>query len=261
VQFLDSSTVIGTAAISGGAAALTISTLVVGTHPIAAAYAGDANITGSLSNTLNQTVNAVVPGPPANLTAAAASSSQINLTWTASPTPGALYNVYASTTSGFVPSPSNRVAAGLSATAYSHTGLAASTTYYYRVTAQNSAGESAASNQASATTSAAALACHVDYSVSTQWNVGFTAAVSIKNTGTRPINGWTLTWTWSGNQQIYQAWNSNYTQSGANATLTNANWNQTIAPGATLTGAGFNASYSGSNPAPTAFFINGTRCQ
>jgi hypothetical protein len=58
-----------------------------------------------------------------------------------------------------------------------------------------------------------------------------------------------------------QSWNSNYTQSGANVTLTNASWNATIAPGATLSGMGFLASYSGTNTAPTAFHVNGTPCQ
>jgi hypothetical protein len=38
-------------------------------------------------------------------------------------------------------------------------------------------------------------------------------------------------------------------------------WNPTIAPGATLSGIGFNASYSGSNPSPTTFYINGTLCR
>jgi predicted MFS family arabinose efflux permease len=101
----------------------------------------------------------------------------------------------------------------------------------------------------------------VGYSVTTQWNNGFGTAITIKNTGTAPINSWQLTWTWAGNQQITQSWNSNYSQSGANATLTNASWNATIAAGATLSGMGFNASYSGSNQSPSVFYVNGTRCQ
>ena len=104
------------------------------------------------------------------------------------------------------------------------------------VTAQNSAGESTPSNQAGATTLASGVACHVVYTVTTQWNVGFGTAITIKNTGNTPINSWNLTWTWAGNQQITQAWNSNYTQTGQNASLTNASWNPNIAPGATLSG-------------------------
>jgi hypothetical protein len=146
-------------------------------------------------------------------------------------------------------------------TSYAHTGLAPSTTRYYLVTAQNANGESAVSNQASATTAPVTVSCKVNYTVTTQWNVGFGTAITIKNTGSAPINGWQLTWAWPGNQQITQSWNSNYSQTGQNATLTNESYNATIAAGATLSGMGFNGSYSGSNNSPTAFYVNGTRCQ
>jgi len=102
------------------------------------------------------------PSAPSNLAASAVSSSQINLTWTAS-TAGTgcsiTYNVYQSTTSGFTPSSSNQIASGVTTTSYSATGLAASTTYYYLVEGVDSAGSSAASNQASATTSATSGSC------------------------------------------------------------------------------------------------------
>ena len=260
IQFKDGSSLLGTVTVSGGSAALAISTLSVGTHSITAIYSGDANHTGSTSPVLTQTVTAPPPGAPSNLTATAASASQISLSWTASTTSGVTYNVYSSTTSGFTPSAGNRVATGVTTTSHAHTGLSPSTVHYYVVTAQNSAGESVASNQAGATTKSG-VSCHVGYTVTSQWNVGFGTAITIKNTGSQPINGWNLTWTWAGNQQITQAWNSNYTQNGKNASLTNASWNPTIAAGATLSGMGFNGSYSGTNTAPTAFYVNGTLCQ
>ena len=58
-----------------------------------------------------------------------------------------------------------------------------------------------------------------------------------------------------------QSMDSNYTQTGKNASLTNASWNPAIAAGATLSGMGFNGSYSGTNTAPTAFYVNGALCQ
>ncbi len=120
---------------------------------------------------------------------------------------------------------------------YSNTGLQPSTTYYYIVRAADSVGESGNSNRAHAKTLAGGggLSCHITYVDQNDWGSGFTGAVSIKNTGNQPINGWTLTWTWAGNQHIIQSWNSNYTQSGQNVTLTNAAWNGTINAGATLT--------------------------
>jgi endoglucanase len=95
---------------------------------------------------------ASMPAAPTSLTAAAASSSQINLNWTASSTSGVTYSVFRSTTSGFTPSLSNQVTSGVSGTTFSDTGLSASTAYYYLVKAVNCAGSSSASNQASATT-------------------------------------------------------------------------------------------------------------
>jgi sugar lactone lactonase YvrE len=257
VRFLDGTTSFGTATLASGSAALTLSTLASGVHSIIAAYSGSNNYAGSTSAALSQTV---LPAPPSKLTASAASSSKINLAWTASSTSGVAYNVYSSTTAGFTPSAANRIALGLTAASYSNTGLPASSTRYYLVTAQNSAGESAASNQASAATTAA-LSCHVAYSVTGQWNTGFGGALTIQNTGKTAISGWNLTWTWPGNQQITESWDATYTQKGANATLTNASYDATIAAGATISGIGFNASYSGANTAPSAFYVNGTLCK
>jgi FtsP/CotA-like multicopper oxidase with cupredoxin domain len=94
------------------------------------------------------------PSTPTGLGATAVSSSQINLSWTASSSSCApTYNVYRSTTSSFTPSSSNQIASGLTGTTYSDTSVSASTAYYYLVVATTSGGMSAASNQASATTS------------------------------------------------------------------------------------------------------------
>ena len=99
-----------------------------------------------------------VPSAPTGLTATASSSSAIGLSWTAVTPPAnctiSSYSVYGSTTSGFTPSSSNLIAGGVTGTTYTNTGLAASTTYYYKVEAVDADGSSAASTQASATTQA-----------------------------------------------------------------------------------------------------------
>ena len=89
------------------------------------------------------------PAAPSGLSAAAASSNQINLAWTDN----------ASTESGFRIERSTDGAnfteiatVGANTTSHPNTGLAAGTTYHYRVRAYNASGTSAYSNTASATT-------------------------------------------------------------------------------------------------------------
>lgn len=100
--------------------------------------------------------------------------------------------------------------------------------------------------------------CKVAYSVN-QWPGGFTANITITNTGTSAINGWTLKFTFPGSQQVTQGWNGTFSQSGANVTITNAGYNAAISPGGTVN-PGFNGSWSGSNPSPTSFTLNGSTC-
>ena len=107
------------------------------------------------------------------------------------------------------------------------------------------------------TQASAAPACQVAYSVN-QWNTGFTAAITITNNGS-PITSWTLAYSYTGNQALTQGWSGNWTQSGQNVTVTNANWNGSLATGGS-TQIGANFSYSGTNTAPTAFTLNGVAC-
>jgi fibronectin type 3 domain-containing protein len=123
----------------------------------------DADGTSAASAQASATTSAAsctsVPSAPAGLTATASSSSAIGLSWTAVTPPAnctiSSYSVYGSTTSGFTPSSANLIASGVTTTTYTNTGLAASTTHYYKVEAVDTDGSSAASTQASATTQAA----------------------------------------------------------------------------------------------------------
>ncbi len=108
-----------------------------------------------------------------------------------------------------------------------------------------------------ATQASAATGCRVTYTVN-QWNVGFTANLTVTNLGD-PLTSWQLRWNFAGNQQITQAWSSRFTQSGQQATLTNETWNGNLGTNAS-TNPGFNASYSGTNAIPTSFTLNGVAC-
>jgi hypothetical protein len=92
------------------------------------------------------------PAAPTNVVATGVSSTQINVTWTASTTSGVLYNVYRSTASGFTPSSANLIGTGISSTSFADIDLTAATTYYYVVEATNGAGSSVASSQATGLT-------------------------------------------------------------------------------------------------------------
>ncbi|MFI9011504.1 cellulase family glycosylhydrolase [Actinosynnema sp. NPDC053489] len=106
---------------------------------------------------------------------------------------------------------------------------------------------------------AAAQGCKVDYAVTSQWNGGFQATVKVTNLGDT-ISGWTLGVTFpNSSQRVTQGWNATWTQSGSTATATNVDWNRTLGTGGS-TDLGFVGSWSGSNPTPTSFTLNGVAC-
>lgn len=95
--------------------------------------------------------------------------------------------------------------------------------------------------------------------VKNEWNNGFTADITVTNTGSSAINGWTLTWSFSGGQQVTSAWNATVTQSGSSVTARNMSYNGSLAPGAN-TSFGFQGTHNGNNPTPSAFSLNGSAC-
>lgn len=102
--------------------------------------------------------------------------------------------------------------------------------------------------------------CHIGYKITNQWTPGFQVALSIGNTSTAAINGWTLTWTFANGQTVTQLWNGAETQSGPNVTVTNLSYNASIPAGGSYNDAGFTGTWSGTNSVPTAFALNGTPC-
>jgi titin len=108
----------------------------------------NSNGTSGFSNTANATTFPP-PAPPSNLTATAISSSRIDLAWTDNSSDEDGFKIYRSTDNvNFV----FYTTVGANVTTRSNTNLSSSTTYYYRVFAYNSGGNSADSNVASATT-------------------------------------------------------------------------------------------------------------
>ncbi|GGO12867.1 hypothetical protein GCM10010116_25870 [Microbispora rosea subsp. aerata] len=120
------------------------------------------------------------------------------------------------------------------------------------------AGVVALAGVASAGTAQAATGCAVTYTTN-DWPGGFTAAITIQNLGSA-INGWTLGFTFpDSGQRVDTGWSATFIQSGQNVTATNVDYNAVIATGGSVS-IGFNGSWSGSNPKPASFTLNGVTC-
>ena len=122
------------------------------------------------------------------------------------------------------------------------------------------AGPTAARPAPGSVPAAASVSCTATYSVVHAWPGGLQAQAVLTNTSTSPVGGWTLTWSFVGDQRVTDLWNGDFTQSGERVSVTNASYNGTIAPSASVT-IGFTASSTGSVAPPGAFRLNGTDCK
>jgi endoglucanase len=91
--------------------------------------------------------------------------------------------------------------------------------------------------------------CTATFAYASQWGNGFTANVTV-TAGSAATKTWRVTWTWGGSQAITNSWNATVTSSGTAVTATNLSYNGAIAA-AGNTAFGFQASFSGTNTAPT----------
>jgi hypothetical protein len=100
--------------------------------------------------------------------------------------------------------------------------------------------------------------CHVTYTPN-NYPGGFTANITLANTGMTAINGWTLQFTFPGDQKITSTWNGTTTQSGKNVSITNASYNASI-PANGSTTLGFQGTWTANKTSPASFTVNGATC-
>jgi endo-1,4-beta-xylanase len=218
---------------------------------------GNSNVTVSHgSSSSGNTVTVTNPGSQSG-TVGTAASDQVRatdsggqaLTYSASGLPAGL-SINSST--GLISG--TPTAAGTSAvtvTAKDSTGASGSAAFSWTIAASSGGGGGGGGGGG---------ACHVAYSTTSQWTGGFTASVTINNTSASAISGWTLQFTFPGDQKITSSWNTgSNSQSGAAVTLTNASYNGAIAAGGN-TSIGFQGTWTSSDAAPTAFTLNGATC-
>ena len=156
----------------------------------------NSNGVGAPSNVDGATTGTTVPGAPTSLVATASGNTRINLSWTApasdggSPITGYKIEVSPDGNSSWTTLEANTNGP---ATTYAHTGLAAGTTRYYRVSAINTNGAGAPSSVDDATTGTtvpgAPTGLQATASGTTRINLSWTAP---GNTGGRPITGYRI---------------------------------------------------------------------
>ncbi len=98
-------------------------------------------------------------------------------------------------------------------------------------------------------------ACKVTYTIASSWTGGFTANVTLANTGTEPFGGWTVTWTYPGDQTITNLWSAFYTQTGETIAAHDPfDTNATVAAGSSAS-FGMQGTFSASDASPASFTL------
>lgn len=197
------------------------------------------------------------PGAP---TASAVTDTSASLTWAASSDNVAVagYDVVR------VNGTSETAVAASATTSVSVTGLTADTAYTFAVYARDAAGNrSARSATVSVTTdeggSTPGAGCSVGYRIVGQWPGGFQGEITIRNTGTTTIDGWTLGFAFANGQKVTNMWGGTPTQTGGSVSVAPASYTSAIAANGSVT-VGFTGSQSGTNAAPAAFTLSGATC-
>ncbi|QFZ19187.1 cellulose binding domain-containing protein [Saccharothrix syringae] len=195
------------------------------------------------------------PAAPGRPAASAVTDRTATISWPAG-APGVKYEVH------------RRVGANTeqwgetTGTSFTAHNLVPSTRYQVNVIARDGAGRVSWSSPPLTFTTAtpATSTCAVTFTDVSDWGNGYVGNVEVVNTGTRPVDGWTLTFDWPTTwQRVDSGWNGTWAQTGTTVQVVGGDSNRVIAPGAAVA-TGFVASYQGPNVPPSVFRLNGTHC-
>ncbi|GAA2377814.1 cellulose binding domain-containing protein [Dactylosporangium salmoneum] len=109
------------------------------------------------------------------------------------------------------------------------------------------------------TTVAETRTCKVVYVKRSEWDPGFVADVTLTNTGSSKVDGWSLRFDYPAGQKLLSYWNVVASQDGVHVTVGPDGNHVVLAPGAAFT-FGLQGTWKGSNPNPAAFTLNGAPC-
>ncbi|KYK13876.1 hypothetical protein AUW26_02665, partial [Streptomyces sp. CC71] len=101
-------------------------------------------------------------------------------------------------------------------------------------------------------------ACEVTYDPHV-WQGGFTADVTVRNTGQAPVDAWRLAFALPSGQRITNAWNASVNPDTGTVTATGVGHNARIAAGGSVT-FGFQGTYGGAFAEPSGFRLNDVSC-
>ncbi|MCX5366316.1 cellulase family glycosylhydrolase [Streptomyces sp. NBC_00124] len=194
------------------------------------------------------------PGAP---TASAVTATSATLSWTASTDNVGVAGYDVVRVSG---STETKVAASTT-NSVTVSGLTAETAYAFAVYARDAAGNrSSRSTTVNVTTDdTPAGTCSVGYRVVGEWQGGFQGEITIRNTGTAAVNGWTLGFSFANGQTVSNMWGGTPTQTGAAVSVSSASYTSTIPAAGSVT-VGFIGTKGATNTAPTAFTLSGSTC-
>ncbi|HEY6377104.1 MAG TPA: cellulose binding domain-containing protein, partial [Edaphobacter sp.] len=117
-----------------------------------------------------------------------------------------------------------------------------------------------AASQQTASVLQVETACHVSYRSRNDSRESFTGTIEIANMGGEAIEGWTLLWLYTDNQEIGQATNARVMQRGDMVMMSNTGSNGVIPVRGRVAGISFASSYRGVNRRPVRFYLNGSLC-
>ncbi len=181
--------------------------------------------------TSNDTTPPTAPGTPA---ASNVTSNSATLTWTASTDSGgsglAGYNVYREQGT------TDTQLGQSTTTSINLTGLTPNTEYQVYVRARDGAGNLSANSATvtfSTTEGPGGGGCTAVGTVQNQWNNGYVVQpVTVTNTGSSAITGWTVTFTLPAGHTLAGSWNATLSVSGQTVTARNAGYNGNLAANA-----------------------------
>jgi Glycosyl hydrolase family 12/Cellulose binding domain len=124
--------------------------------------------------------------------------------------------------------------------------------------AVNGGGATSTTPPATTPPTGGAAACRVTYATNT-WSNGFTANVTVANTGGTAVNGWTLGFTLPAGQAITGSWGATLSGTSGAVTAANLAYNGAL-PANGSQSFGFQGTYGGTFATPSSFTLNGTAC-